>query len=83
MFIEAEEDTKGQRTLKNIMICDIKSATSYFASACKDVKMTTLSKSCKKLMLCEDPDLDFTVLEPNDFHQTLLCAGERGQCRRC
>ena len=28
-------------------------------------------------MLNEDPDLCFAGLEPNDFHQTLLRAGER------
>ena len=31
-------------------------------------------------MLDEHPDLHFAGLEPNDFHQTLLCAGEREVC---
>ena len=28
-------------------------------------------------MLDKDSDQDFARLEPSDFHQTLLCAGER------
>ena len=68
--IEEEDDTRGQRTLKNIKTYSIKSAMYNFASAWKDVKMTTLSKSSKKLMFDENPDHDFAGFEPNDFHQT-------------
>ena len=31
-------------------------------------------------MLVEDSDQDFAWLEPNDFHQTSLRAGEREVC---
>ena len=71
-----EEDTRVQRTLRNIWIYNIKSAIFNFASAWKDQKLTTLSNSLKKIMLDEDPDLDFAGFEPNDFQQ-LLCVLER------
>ena len=61
----------------NMKTCNIKSAIYNFASAWKDVKMTTLSNSWKELILDEDPDLDFAGFELNDFHQTLLHAGEK------
>ena len=77
MVIEEEEDTRGQRSHKNIKTYNIKSAIYNLASEWKDAKMKILSNSWKKLMLHEDPDLDYAGLEPNDFHQTLLCAGER------
>ena len=87
VVIEEEDDlkadTRGQRTLRNIKTYNIDSAIYYFTSAGKDVNITTFSNSWKKLMLDEDPDLDFKGFEPNDFHQTLLRAGERSQCRRC
>ena len=57
--IELEEDTRGQRTLTNTKTYNIKSVIYNFASAWKYVKMTTLSKSWKKLMLDENPYLDF------------------------
>ena len=76
LVIEEEEDTRGQRTLSNIKNYNIKSASYNIASAWNYVKMTTLSNSWKKLMLDEDLDLDFDGLEPNDFHQALLRAGE-------
>ena len=47
------------------------------------MKMATLSNLWQKLMLDEDPDLDFAGFELNDFHQALLRPGDRGQCRRC
>ena len=62
---------------------NIKSAIDFFTSAWIHVKMTTLSNSCEKLMLDEDPDLDLSGFELNDCHQTLLCAGERSQCQIC
>ena len=64
MVIE-EEDTRGQRTLKNMKTYDIKSAIYNFVSGWKDVKITTLSNSWKKIMLDEYPDLHFAKLEPN------------------
>ena len=59
VLIEEEEDTRGQRTLKNKKAYNTKSAINNFASAWKDVKLTTLSNSWKKIMLDEDPDLDY------------------------
>ena len=38
---DLEEYAKGQRTLKNIKTCNIKSAIYNFASAWKDAKMST------------------------------------------
>ena len=43
VLIEEEEDTRGQRALSNIKTYNIKSAIYNFASAWKDVKITTLS----------------------------------------
>ena len=40
-----EEDTRGQRTHKNIKTHNIKSAIYYFTSTWKDVNMTTLQNS--------------------------------------
>ena len=31
----------------------------------------------EKIILDEDPDLDFAGIKPNDFHQSSLCAWER------
>ena len=80
MVIEEEkdlkEDTRGQRALKIIKMCNTKSAIYNFASAWKNVKMIALSNSWRKLMLDEDADLDFAGFEPNDGHQALLHAGE-------
>ena len=80
---DLKEDTIGQRTLKDIKTYNIMSAIYNFATAWKDVKITALSNSCKKLMLDEDYDLDFAGFEPNDFHQSLLHAGKRSQCQIC
>ena len=43
------------------------------------MKMTTLTKSLKKVMLDEDRDVDFAGFEPNYFHQILLHTGERSR----
>ena len=48
VVIEEEEDTRGQRNLKNIKTHNIKSDIYNFASAWKVVKMTTLSNSSKR-----------------------------------
>ena len=74
---DLEEDTRGQRPLRNMKTYDIKSAIYNFVSGWKDVKMTTLSNLWRKLILDDDPDLDFAGLELNGFHQALLRAGER------
>ena len=58
MVIEEEEDTRGERTNKNIKTYNIKSAIYNFESAWKDVKMITLSNLWKKIMLNKDPDID-------------------------
>ena len=44
VVIEEEEDTRGQRTLKNIKTFDISSAILNLTSARKEVKMAALSK---------------------------------------
>ena len=43
VVIMEEEDIRGQRILRNIRTHNIKSAMYNFASAWKDVKMTTFS----------------------------------------
>ena len=48
VVIEEEEDTRGQRSINNIKSYNIKSAIYNFASAWKDMKMTTLSNLWKK-----------------------------------
>ncbi|KAK3886656.1 hypothetical protein Pcinc_009210 [Petrolisthes cinctipes] len=75
---DLDEDKRGQRTLNNIKNYNFKSAIYNFASSWKDVKITTLSHSWNKLLLDEDPELNFLGFEPQDYHQSLLSAGERG-----
>lgn len=73
---DLENDTRGQRTLRNIKNYNLKSAIYNFASSWKCVKMTTLSNCWKKLLTDEDTELDFLGFEPQDFHQTLQRAGD-------
>ena len=68
------EDTRGLRTLNNIRGYNLKSGLYNFASAWKNVKITTLANrpSWKKLLLDQDPELDFEGFSPDDFHQIFL-----------
>ncbi|XP_062854201.1 tigger transposable element-derived protein 7-like [Trichomycterus rosablanca] len=74
---DLEEDRRVQRTLNNINNYNLKSAIYNFASSWRDVKITTLSNVWKKLLLDKDFECDFLGFEPQDFHQVLLCAGEK------
>ena len=58
------EDTRGLRTLNNVKSYNLKSEDYNFASAWKDVKITTLANCWKKLMLDQDPELDFEGFSP-------------------
>ena len=78
---DLEEDTRGQRTLRNIKIDNITSAINNFAYAWKCENDSSL-KRVEKIDLRRRSNLDFAGFEPNDFHQTLLRAGERSQRRR-
>ena len=68
------EDTRGLRTLENIKSCNIKSGIYNFASAWKQVKISTLANCWKKLLQDINPELDF---EPKDFRQVFQVCGER------
>ena len=70
------EDTRGQRTLNNIKSYNLKSGIFNFASAWKQVKLTTLANSWKKLLSDEDSDIEFEGFEPDDFHEIMVRAGE-------
>ena len=78
VVIEDEaEDTRGLRTLNNIKTYNIKSAIFYFASAWKQVRISTLANCWKKLLLDVDPELDFKGFEAQDFHRIFQASGER------
>ena len=78
VVIEDEaEDTRGLRTLNNIKTYSIKSAIFNFASAWKQVRISTLANCWKKLLLDVDPELDFKGFEAQDFHRIFQASGER------
>ena len=68
------EDTRGLRTLENIKSYNIKSGIYNFASAWKQVKISTLANCWKKLLQDINPELDF---EPKDFRQVFQVCRER------
>ena len=68
------EDTRGLRTLEIIKTCNIKSGIYNFASAWKQMKISTLANCWKKLLQDIDPELDF---EAQDFHRVFQACGER------
>ena len=70
------EETTGLRQLNNIKSYSLKLGLYNFESAWKDVKITTLANCWKKLMLGQDPELDFEGFLLEDFHQIFLCNGE-------
>ena len=70
------EDTRGLRTLKKIKSYNIKSGIYNFASAWKQVKISTLANCWKKLLQDIDPELDFEGFEPKDFHRVFQVCGE-------
>ena len=65
------EDTRGQRTLKNIRKQNLNSAIYNFAVSWKDVMIMTLSNPWKNLLFNEDFELDFEGFEPQDFNHTV------------
>ena len=67
------EDTRGLRTLKKIKSYVIKSGIYNFASAWKQMKISTLANCWKKLF----QDIDFEGFEPKDFHRVFQVWGER------
>ena len=80
VVLEEEEDlikdTRGLRMLNNIRGYNLKSGLYNFASAWKDVKITTLANCWKKLLLDQYPELNFEGFTPDDFHQIFLRTGE-------
>ena len=71
------QDTRGLRTLKKIKSYNIKSGIYNFASAWKQVKISTLANCCNKLLQDIDPELDFEGFKPKDFHRVFQACGER------
>ncbi|KAG7164360.1 Tigger transposable element-derived protein 7-like 65 [Homarus americanus] len=74
-LLEDEDDdvnnTRGICTLANIKKYNLKSAIFNFAAAWKDVKISTLDNSWKKLLLDTEPELDFEGFEVTNFHCVL------------
>ena len=68
------QDNRGLRTLEKIKTYNIKSEIYNFASAWKQVKISTLANCWKKLLQDIDPELDF---EGQDFHRVFQACGER------
>ncbi|XP_042230039.1 tigger transposable element-derived protein 7-like [Homarus americanus] len=75
VVLEDEDDdvnnTRGICTLANIKKYNLKSAIFNFAAAWKDVKISTLDNSWKKLLLDTEPELDFEGFEVTNFHCVL------------
>ncbi|KAG7172736.1 Tigger transposable element-derived protein 7-like 55 [Homarus americanus] len=69
--------TRGQRTLANIKKYDLKSAIFNFAASWKDVKISTLASSWKKLPLYTELEPNFEGFKVMDFHQILHLGGEK------
>ena len=66
-----------ERTLEKIKTYNIKSGIYNFASAWKQVKISTLANCWKKLLQDIDPELDFKGFKAQDFHRVFQACGER------
>lgn len=73
---DIENDTRGLRTLQKMKNYNLKSGLFNFASSWKDLKISTLANSWKKLLYDADQDLDFEGFEAADFHRILVRGGE-------
>ena len=71
------EDTRGLRTLNNIKTYNLKSGIFNFASAWKQVKISTMANCWKKLLQDVDPELDFERFEAQDFQRIFQACGEK------
>ncbi|XP_060870177.1 tigger transposable element-derived protein 7-like [Metopolophium dirhodum] len=71
-----EEDRRGYKTLQNLKDYNIRSMIYNFASAVKDIKLSTLINSWKKLLINEEVESDTAELETDDFHNIFHQGGE-------
>ena len=84
---DAEEDTRGARTLENIKKYSIKSALYNLADSWRDIKCTTLANCWNKLLMPREGDdmADFEGFdgghEVQDFFELLRKAGEKDVTR--